>query len=254
MTSRVVPASAETIAASRRASALSRLDLPAFGGPSSATRKPSRRISPRCPSSRCAAISVREHRGPLSCFGEATTPTHRLRRRNRLPLRSAPRSRSAASASRRRASKARRRLVPVPGGAGLLFRHRSRSARPSTWARSSLPFSKARRTNSPGSARRHPAISPSAARIAAIDRATAVDLELDDILACLARWRFEPNHHGTIERFAGRRMPDQSGMPHSAASAGPVTIWSRASASCGARHANDGDAGASGCAREREDS
>ena len=47
MMSRVVPASSETMAASRRASALSRLDLPALGGPAMATLKPSRRISPR---------------------------------------------------------------------------------------------------------------------------------------------------------------------------------------------------------------
>ncbi len=39
MTSRVVPASSDTIAASRRASAFSRLDLPTLGGPASTTRK-----------------------------------------------------------------------------------------------------------------------------------------------------------------------------------------------------------------------
>ena len=46
MTSRVVPASSDTMAASRRASALSRDDLPTLGGPAMTTRKPSRRRSP----------------------------------------------------------------------------------------------------------------------------------------------------------------------------------------------------------------
>ena len=58
MTSRVVPASSDTIATSRRASALSRLDLPTLGGPASTTRKPSRITSPRCPSSRWRTISA----------------------------------------------------------------------------------------------------------------------------------------------------------------------------------------------------
>ena len=48
MRSRVVPGSGETIATSRRASALTRLDLPAFGGPSTTTSAPSRSRSPRC--------------------------------------------------------------------------------------------------------------------------------------------------------------------------------------------------------------
>ena len=42
MTSRVVPASSETIATSRLASAFSRDDLPALGGPAMTMRKPSR--------------------------------------------------------------------------------------------------------------------------------------------------------------------------------------------------------------------
>ena len=59
MMSRVVPASSETIATSRLARALSRLDLPALGAPASTTWKPSRTSSPRWPSSRCRAISSR---------------------------------------------------------------------------------------------------------------------------------------------------------------------------------------------------
>ena len=43
---RVVPAVGDTIAASRRAMRLSRLDLPAFGGPAIATVRPSRNRSP----------------------------------------------------------------------------------------------------------------------------------------------------------------------------------------------------------------
>ena len=47
MTSRVVPASSDTIATSRLASAFSSDDLPALGGPAMTMRKPSRRRSPR---------------------------------------------------------------------------------------------------------------------------------------------------------------------------------------------------------------
>ena len=47
MASRVVPACSETIAASRRARAFKRLDLPTLGGPAITTCIPSRKISPR---------------------------------------------------------------------------------------------------------------------------------------------------------------------------------------------------------------
>ena len=57
MTSRVVPAVSDTMAASRRASRLSSEDLPALGGPMMAMCRPSRRRSPRR-SSRWAAISA----------------------------------------------------------------------------------------------------------------------------------------------------------------------------------------------------
>ncbi len=57
MTSRVVPAVAEVIAASRRAKAFNRLDFPALGGPRIAIESPSRSRSPRRLSARCAAIS-----------------------------------------------------------------------------------------------------------------------------------------------------------------------------------------------------
>ena len=55
MASRVVPGIADTMATSRRAKALRRVDFPAFGGPARTTVKPSRRRSPRPPSARWRA-------------------------------------------------------------------------------------------------------------------------------------------------------------------------------------------------------
>ena len=52
------PARRDTIATSRLANALIRLDLPAFAGPRMTTSAPSRRRSPRCPSSRRRPISA----------------------------------------------------------------------------------------------------------------------------------------------------------------------------------------------------
>ena len=57
--SRVVPGSGVTIATSRRAIALTRLDLPALGGPSTTTSAPSRTRSPRR-SARWSTISCRD--------------------------------------------------------------------------------------------------------------------------------------------------------------------------------------------------
>ena len=56
--SRVVPGMGETIAASRRASALSSVDLPALGGPAITTVTPSRTISPLAPVPDAAARSA----------------------------------------------------------------------------------------------------------------------------------------------------------------------------------------------------
>ena len=58
------PGSGVTIATSRRASRLTKLDLPAFGGPTTATVRPARSRSPRCPSTKCAAISADSRRRP----------------------------------------------------------------------------------------------------------------------------------------------------------------------------------------------
>ena len=58
MTSRVVPASSDTIAASRLASAFRRLDLPALGAPAMTTLNPSRRRSPLL-TARWRAIAAR---------------------------------------------------------------------------------------------------------------------------------------------------------------------------------------------------
>ena len=218
MTSRVVPASSETIAASRRASALSRLDLPAFGGPA---KQPG---SLPARSRRGAIVEMsrdfrREHRGPFACFGEATTPPRRPRRLKSMAASvRALISNQLASANPRRASKARRRFVPAPGGVELRFRHRRdpQGPRPER-----DPACRSRRRGGRIRLARRggiPAISPSAPSTACDRRTTAVDLELGDVLAGLGAWRGEPNHQRTIERFAGLRMRGRSGMPHSAAS------------------------------------
>mmetsp|Transcript_4889 Transcript_4889/g.11747 ORF Transcript_4889/g.11747 Transcript_4889/m.11747 type:complete len:345 (+) Transcript_4889:73-1107(+) len=54
--SRVVPGTAETIAASRAARMFSSDDFPALGGPTSEQRRPARMASPRRPSARCFSI------------------------------------------------------------------------------------------------------------------------------------------------------------------------------------------------------
>src|SRR5688572_28618351 len=53
----MVPATAETMAASRCANLLRILDFPTFGAPKIAIARPSRSRSPRCWSARCRAIS-----------------------------------------------------------------------------------------------------------------------------------------------------------------------------------------------------
>ena len=85
---------------------------------------------------------------------------HPLRRKNR----SVPRPSARASINRRRQASARSPIKPLScRNANCRCADVSaamRSARPSTAVRSSLPFSKARRVNSPASARRHPSIVP----------------------------------------------------------------------------------------------
>ena len=106
-TSRVVPAMVETIAASRRASAFSRLDLPVLGAPASTTRKP-RRGSDAAAGDRAvclrnagAAASIR------SIAWAGTLGRHRPRRRN-------PSTASMIAASARASCSARPRTPNLP--------------------------------------------------------------------------------------------------------------------------------------------
>ena len=165
ITSRVVPASAETMAASRLAKAFNRLDLPALGGPASTTRNPSRRISPRWPSANwdvnlpwrlrtasCACATARSDTSPSSekSIAASTSPI-------------------APNTSARKPSN---RFDCTPLACAIPWRRCAsvsasiRSARPSISAKSSLPFSKARLANSPGSAGRNPGICASASNTA----------------------------------------------------------------------------------------
>ncbi len=218
MMSRVVPASSETIATSRRASALSRLDLPEFGAPASTTWKPSRTSSPRWPSSRCRAIASRS-----AALSPATSPRHRARhrprRRNRSPPPAAPSPRSARSAIRRTifasapsaCRNACRRCAAVSASI--------RSARPSTPVKSSLPFSKARRANSPGSASLQPSILPTAAKHTGHHRPAAVHLQLGHVLAGLALGRRGTTAPAPVQHLAAAADARRCGTRPSAASA-----------------------------------
>ena len=127
------------------------------------------------------------------------------RRENRSPLRDGPGAAAAARASRDTAPpsspsswrKAWRRCASVSAAA--------RSAIASAWVRSSLPFRKARRVNSPGSASR----SPSRAQ-RRHDRgehgAAAVQVKFGDILAGGAARRRKPQRQPVVERLAGVRV------------------------------------------------
>ena len=102
-------------------------------------RARSRRPAPRCPPRPCVSIS-----GGRSSSGKSIAASRCARRRSSRspqPRYSAP---SAPSSWRN----AWRRCASVSAAA--------RSATASAWVRSSLPFRKARRVNSPGSARRSP--------------------------------------------------------------------------------------------------
>src|SRR5215470_12869688 len=95
MTSRVVPGTGVTIAASRRATRFIRLDFPALGGPAMATTRPSRRRSPRRSSMSAAAISWRSVRA-LARVGKIDA---RLDQRQRLDQPRPPRLGAPAQAS-----------------------------------------------------------------------------------------------------------------------------------------------------------
>ena len=204
ITSRVVPASSETIAASRRASAFRRLDLPTLGGPASTTRKPSRRISPRWPSSRCARDrGVQRLRHRRACA--KALAARRPRRRSRWP----PRSARCASISSRAPA-----LVAVAPARPPVWRRAwrrcasvsasIRSARPSAWAgracRSRRRGGRTRRARPAGNRRLRRA--PPAGRTTARPPCTCSSAMSSPV----SLWRREPQHQAAIEHLARRGM------------------------------------------------
>ena len=165
MTSRVVPAISEVMAASRPAIRLRSVDLPTFGGPTIATSNPSRtRSAIRTPSySRCMPARTRVISASTS--GRVSTGTS-------SSAKSIVASSSAAARirSRRQPSATSPNAPDNTRSACLRWPSVSasiKSASPSTWARSSWPFSSARRVNSPASAARKSGWSPNTRRTAA---------------------------------------------------------------------------------------
>ena len=154
ITSRVVPANSDVIAASLPARALRSVDFPAFGRPTIATSKPSRIRSAN------ATLDNSEARSPLTpainamTSGATSTGTS-----------SSTKSMVASNSAAARTISARQRSANCPTAPlntiSACLRCASvsasiRSESPSTCARSNRPFSSARRVNSPGSARRNP--------------------------------------------------------------------------------------------------
>ena len=151
-TSLVVPGSSVTMATSDFASALSRLDFPAFGGPASATRKPSRMMRPRPTVSIAASISLAsEPSESAKCAGNSpTSPSSEKSSWASISARaSSRRSRQPSSCADNTPLRRAMACLRWPSVSASI-----RSPRPSTSVRSSLPFSKARRVNSPASASR----------------------------------------------------------------------------------------------------
>ena len=153
--SRVVPGSGATIARSSPARRLSRLDLPTFGRPASTTCTPVRsRLPCRLFASTASSASrTRARRAAASCACSGSTSSSgkssiaSIRARSSVSCAtSAITAAENSPASERSAERAASRVVAS-----------IRSATASACARSSLPSRKARRVNSPGSARRAPA-------------------------------------------------------------------------------------------------
>ena len=204
-TSRVVPATSEVSAASRRASAFNSVDLPTFGRPTSATSKPSRtRSAIRPPLSFLLHRSMnrpqgvgdrREHRRRQLLVGEVD----RSPRRRRAP---APASAPHSPPARHRPVHQPQRLPLLRGG--LRARGDRPAPRPATdpAARSAS----ARRVNSPGSACRKPSTPAQGRQHRPADRRAAVQLQLDHILAGEAPRRRECDHHRLVEPLAGLRI------------------------------------------------
>ena len=160
-TSRVVPARAETIAASRPTSAFNREDFPAFGAPRIATTTPSRNRSPRPASARCALISA--------ASAVAATPTASSNPAGKSSSSNSMKASCRASNAVSRAAQPPYSLASAPSAWRSAWRRcpavsaATRSTIPSAAVRSSLPCRKARRVNSPGSAGRAPAVTRASA-------------------------------------------------------------------------------------------
>ena len=181
ITSRVVPAISEVIAASRPASAFSSVDFPAFGGPTMATSNPSRMRSATVAPAASRAKVAEHGVDQVEDFGRDVDRhllvgeiDRRLQQRSGPDQSCAASFRRAAPTAPERTRSAWRRCASVSASI--------RSARPSTWARSSRPFSSARRVNSPGSASRRPDWSDKRAQDGGDDGRAAVQVELDDRL------------------------------------------------------------------------
>ena len=150
ITSRVVPAISDVIAASRPASAFKSVDFPAFGAPMIATSNPSRMrsairlpsisrpMSPRTPDNRATTS------GPTSTGTSSSAKSIVTSKSDAARIR----SRRQRSASPPRAPEnilcAWRRCASVSASIS--------APSPSTWVRSIRSFIRARRVNSPGSA------------------------------------------------------------------------------------------------------
>ena len=152
--SRVVPAMWVTMAMSSPASALSRLDLPTLGAPTSTTFMPSRKIAP-CPavdkivdSSFCSAASLplasAASRKSISSSGKSSVASTSIRRVIKSSTRAWMRLENAPLSER------------TAMRAAAWLDASIKSATLSAWARSNLLFKKARLVNSPASAMRAP--------------------------------------------------------------------------------------------------
>ncbi len=215
MTSRVVPASAETMAASRRASAFKQARLADVGCTNERHPEP---IAHDLAAMTIIEVMVhrahqhlddRHARRPSSSgadvgfIREVETRFHQSERLRQLTRAILHRERTAVPVA---CSRACRRCASVSAS--------MRSERPSTSARSSLPFSKARRANSPGSAKRQFGIERQRIQNRHRHRPPAMDLKLHHILAGEALRRREPQHHAAIDHLARLGVTDGASTRH----------------------------------------
>ena len=153
------PATSEVSATSRPASAFSSVDLPTFGGPTSATSKPSRiRSATRLPASSRSIAAATCPTAPARRSIEVRRAAPR--RRSRSTPRPGQRANQLRAPVRRRAATAPRPSSATACRCCAAVSAAIRSPSPSTCARSSRPLTSARRVNSPGSASRSPRCPP----------------------------------------------------------------------------------------------